>query len=345
MSDQNSTLLPRGVRIWLQENHANWGDIKSVEKIGVGQSNPTFIIKTDAVEFILRSQPEGDLLPSAHAVDREYKVMSALKDTNVPVPEMMLLCDDRDRYDVKFFLMEKVQGETILNPSLPHFTPIERHDFYKIQVDILASLAQLDPEKLNLSDFGRPDGYIDRQIAIWTKQYRAAETEVIPAMENLIHGLTGRFDDALNLPHSVIHGDFRQDNLLIQRTPNLHVSAVIDWELSTLGPVFVDLSYWCAMLRMHHSWAIGGLGEIGRTSLGIPHEDTLIKMFCDQTGLEKPKNWELWIGFQLFRFAAILQGIKKRHLDGNASADNAEPIGAQAVPVATLAEDIIKAAG
>ena len=342
MSSQHITLLPEGVRQWLTENQGETGYVLSVEKISVGQSNPTFILKTPSDEFILRTQPEGDLLPSAHAVDREYRVMSALKDTDVPVPTMISLCDDKEQYGVKFFLMEKVQGETLLDPSLPQFNSDDRRQFYRQKVDVLSSLSKLNPEDLHLSDFGKPLGYIDRQIAIWTKQYRAAETEIIPAMDVLIEQLKGQFDEALVLPNTVIHGDFRQDNLIVHHHPDKKINAVIDWELSTLGPVFVDLSYWCAMLRMKHNWAIGGLGEIDRSSLGIPDEDELIDLFCRNTGLNRPKQWELWIAFQLFRFAAILQGIRKRHLDGNASAHNAEAVGAQAIPVAKLAEKILE---
>ena len=344
----NSTLtpllktLPHGVVTWLEENGYT-KTIRAVSKVGVGQSNPTFIITTEDEDLILRCQPDGELLKSAHAVDREYRVMAALEESQVPVPKMIALADDRDAYGIKFFLMEKVDGITLMDPDLPDLSREERRGLYFRQVDVIASLAQLDIEALGLDDYGRPAGFLDRQIAIWTKQYRAAETDHIPEMEMLITALEGQFEDAHALPHTVVHGDIRLDNMIVQERDGGEIAALIDWELSTLGPVFVDLSYWCAMLRMHHDWEIGGLGGLDRASLGIPEEDELVSYFCQQTGLERPKDWEKWIAFQLFRFAAILQGIEKRHRDGNASAENAEAVGKQTLPVAKLAASIYQA--
>ncbi len=331
--------LPVGIKRWFDEHKLTWGQINDVHKISIGQSNPTYIITTDKDEFILRSQPSGELLPSAHAVDREYRVMSALKASQVPVPRMLALSDDPTRYGVKFFLMEKINGETLVDPALPGQSPAERNHLYSNKISILTALSQLRPVDIKLDNFGRPDGYIDRQIAIWSKQYRMSETEKIPAMERLIAELPGKFEDAQTLPHTVIHGDFRLDNMIIDHEMN--VAALIDWELSTLGPAFVDLSYWCAMLRMQHDWPISGLGGINRYPLGIPEEAQIIDAFCLGTGLERPAHWEYWIAFQLFRFAAILQGVKRRNIDGNASAKNAAAVGNQAAPVAALGAHIL----
>ncbi len=332
--------LPEGVIRWFDDQKNTWGTPQRINKISIGQSNPTFLITTEERQFILRSQPNGNLLPSAHAVDREYKVMSRLEHTDVPVPRMLALSDDREKYDVKFFLMEKINGITLLDPSLPDLTAIQRQQLYMNQIDVLSALSQLRPSDIGLSDFGRPDGYIDRQIATWTKQYRASATEHLPDMEILIEGLPGQFQSALKLPHTIIHGDFRLDNMIVSDAMN--IAALIDWELSTLGPVFIDLSYWCAMLRMQHEWPISGLGGKNKHKLNIPEEETIINQFCTATGLSKPVNWEYWIAFQLFRFASILQGVKKRHLDGNASADNAELVGSQAAQVAQLGAEILQ---
>ncbi|MGB2469085.1 MAG: phosphotransferase family protein, partial [Candidatus Puniceispirillaceae bacterium] len=239
----------------------------------------------------------------------------------------------------KFFVMEKIDGVTVFDPTLAAYAAPDRTRLYHHQVDILAALAELDPAAIGLADFGRPAGYLDRQFATWTRQYRASQTDDLADMEFLMAYL----GDALNadLPgQCVIHGDFRLDNMLLQN--GIHIQALIDWELSTLGPAFIDLSYWCAMLRMQHDWPIGGLGGVDRTQLGIPPEADLVRQFCTRTGLHKPANWEALIAFQCFRFAAILQGVRKRQRDGNASASNAAAVGSQAAPMATLGADILR---
>ena len=327
---------------WIAAVAMDIGSISAMRKISIGQSNPTYQISCDQGRYILRMQPPGDLLPSAHAVDREFCVMQALAVSQVPVPKMIALCTDLDVIGVKFFIMEEMTGTTFMNPALPEFNSDTRKHLYDAQIDVLAALASTKPDALGLGDFGRPSGYLDRQIALWTKQYRNSETDLLDDMEYLIETLPGSFDDS-EVGLCVVHGDFRLDNLIIQDSPNPSIQALIDWELSTLGPCFVDLSYCSAMLRMPSDWVIGGLGGVDRTALGIPSEDELVSRFCAQTGLQKPDNWEVWIAFQLFRFAAILQGVKKRHLDGNASASNAEEVGRQTIPVAALAAATLKA--
>jgi len=200
-------------------------------------------------------------------------------------------------------------------------------------------LATLDPVTIGLDGFGKPAGYLDRQFATWTRQYRASQTENLADMEFLITHLDEALEGALP-GFCVIHGDFRLDNMLLQNGTD--IEALIDWELSTLGPAFVDLSYWCAMLRMDHDWPISGLGGVDRAALGIPAEDDLVHRFCHQTGYDKPANWDALIAFQCFRFAAILQGVLKRHLDGNASASNAASVGSQAAPMAILGARILR---
>ena len=210
---------------------------------------------------------------------------------------------------------------------------------YQKKTDILVALAMLNPSTIGLEDFGKPAGYMDRQFATWIRQYRASQTDNLGSMEFLISHLGDALREALP-GLCVIHGDFRLDNMLLQNGTN--IQALIDWELSTLGPAFVDLSYWCAILRMDRHWPIAGLGGVDRAALGILAEDDLVQRFCRQTGYDKPVNWEALIAFQCFRFAAILQGVLKRYLDGNASAKDAASVGGQAMPMAVLGADILR---
>ena len=324
---------------WLAQYAPEIGQPVDLTKFSVGQSNPTYELVTEQGHYVLRAQPAGVLLKSAHAVDREFRVMAALDGTAVPVPKMIAECPDTDVIGRKFFVMEKVTGKAVFDPALANYTAMDRARLYRKQTDILAALATLEPVAIGLDGFGKPAGYMDRQFATWTRQYRASQTEDLADMEFLITHL----DEALGqaLPGlCVIHGDFRLDNILLQNGTD--ILALIDWELSTLGPAFVDLSYWCAMLRMDHNWPIGGLGGIDRATFGIPAEDDLVQRFCHQTGYHKPANWDALIAFQCFRFAAILQGVLKRHLDGNASSGNAASVGSQAAPMAILGARILR---
>ena len=325
---------------WLVQYVPQIGPPVTLTKFSVGQSNPTYELATAQGRYVVRTQPAGILLKSAHAVDREFKVMGALRSSAVPVPEMIAICNDIGIVGRKFFVMEKIDGVTVFDPTLAAYAAPDRAQLYRHQVNILAALAELDPAAIGLADFGRSAGYLDRQFATWTRQYRASQTDDLADMEFLMAYL----GDALNadLPGlCVIHGDFRLDNMLLQN--GIHIRALIDWELSTLGPAFIDLSFWCAMLRMHHDWPIGGLGSVDRAQLGIPPEADLVRQYCASTGHHKPANWDALIAFQCFRFAAILQGVRKRQLDGNASASNAAAVGSQAAPMATLGADILRA--
>ena len=324
---------------WLAQYVPQIGQPINLTKFSFGQSNPTYELVTEQGQYVLRIQPVGILLKSAHAVDREFRVMAALDGTAVPVPKMIAECLDTDVIGRKFFVMEKVTGKAIFDPALADYAAADRARLYHKKSDILAALATLDPVAIGLDGFGKPAGYMDRQFATWTRQYRASQTEDLADMEFLITHLDEALEEALP-GLCVIHGDFRLDNMLLQN--DTEIQALIDWELSTLGPAFVDLSYWCAMLRMDSHWPIAGLGGVDRATLGILAEDDLVQRFCNQTGYEKPANWEALIAFQCFRFAAILQGILKRYLDGNASAEDAASVGGQAVPMAVLGADILR---
>ena len=337
--DNNATDLLAQLAPWLAEHAPQIGPAVEMIKFSVGQSNPTYELITKQGRYVLRTQPAGVLLKSAHAVDREFQVMAALDGTAVPVPKMVAECRDATVIGRKFFVMEKVTGKAVFDPALANYTATARARLYRKQTEILAALATLDPFAIGLDGFGKPAGYMDRQFATWTRQYRASQTKDLADMEFLITHLGEALEETLP-GLCIIHGDFRLDNMLLQNGTDIR--ALIDWELSTLGPAFVDLSYWCAMLRMDYDWPIGGLGGIDLATFGIPAEDELVQLFCHQTGYEKPANWDALISFQCFRFAAILQGVLKRHLDGNASASNAASVGGQAVPVAVLGADILR---
>jgi len=338
-SDFETRALLSKLGKWLTENAPQIGTAKSLTKFATGQSNPTYELTTDCGHYVVRTQPAGILLKSAHAVDREFRVMAALGKTAVPVPVMIAECSDPNIIGMKFFVMSKIDGATVFDPALAGYDRANRRQLYFNQVDVLAALAGIDPSAVGLGDFGKPSGYLDRQFATWTRQYRASQTEDLGDMEFLINHLGAALGE--RLPGlCVIHGDFRLDNMLLQN--NTKIEAVIDWELSTLGPAFIDLSYWCAMLRMASSWPIAGLGGVARVPLGIPAEEDLVAHFCSKTGHSKPENWDALIAFQCFRFAAILQGVLKRHLDGNASAGNAAVVGGQAAPMATLGATILR---
>ena len=324
---------------WLAQYTPQIGQPIDLTKFSVGQSNPTYELVTEKGHYVLRAQPAGVLLKSAHAVDREFRVMAALDSTSVPVPKMIAECPDTDIIGRKFFIMEKVAGKAVFDPALADYTAADRARLYYKQTDTLAALATLDPVAIGLDGFGKPAGYMDRQFSTWTRQYRASQTKDLADMEFLITHLGEALEETLP-GLCIIHGDFRLDNMLLQNSTDIR--ALIDWELSTLGPAFVDLSYWCAMLRMDYDWPIGGLSGIDLATFGIPAEDDLVQLFCHQTGYEKPANWDALISFQCFRFAAILQGVLKRHLDGNASASNAASVGGQSVPVAVLGADILR---
>jgi len=337
--DSDTTELLAKLTPWLENFVPFIGLPQTMKKFSVGQSNPTYELKTTQGCYVVRTQPAGPLLKSAHAVDREFRVMRALYNSAVPVPAMIAECHDTEIIGRKFFVMEKVEGITVFDPALPAFTPTDRAHLYRSKVNILAAMAMLDPSTIGLENYGRPSGYLDRQISTWTRQYRATQTDDLADMEFLIKHLS----EALNshMPGlCVIHGDFRLDNMLLKN--EIKILALIDWELSTLGPAFIDLSYWCAMLRMDANWPIGGLGGIQRTQLGIPNECDLVQQFCVETGYQKPPNWEALVAFQCFRFSSILQGVRKRDLDGNASASNATAVGSQAAPMATLGANILR---
>ncbi len=305
-----------------------------------GQSNPTFHLKSASGDYVLRRKPPGELLQSAHAVDREFRVIRALATSDVPVAEGYTLCEDESVIGSMFYVMEYIDGRVFWDPKIPEFGGhSERAAIYNEMNRVLAALHSVDVDAAGLTDFGKPGNYYTRQISRWSKQYRAAETEAIEAMDHLITWLPA------NLPAddgrvSLVHGDYRLDNMLFHRS-DPKVLAVVDWELSTLGHPYADLAYQCAQWRLPAYPELKGLAGIDRASLGIPAEEDYVARYCERQNITAIPAWSFYLVFSCFRFAAIIQGVKKRALDGNASSDGAINMGGAVPLVAQIAVDLI----
>jgi len=326
-----SYLLPRASEI---------GELLSAKKFSDGQSNPTYLLTTTTDEYVLRRQPAGELLKSAHAVDREFRVIRALQASEVPVARAIHLCQDRDVIGSLFYIMSYQRGRIFWDPTLPELDNSQRRDIYTEMNRVLAALHDVDVEAVGLSDFGRPGSYFERQISRWSGQYRASEIEPIPAMDKLIEWLPRNMpvDDG---KVSLIHGDYRIDNIIFDSS-GIEARALLDWELSTLGHPYADLAYQCMQWRMERDCVIPGLGDIDRESLGIPNEADYVLQYCQRRGLESIPDWTFYLAFGFFRFAAILQGVLKRALEGNASSKKAFDYGALAPVLARKAVELIE---
>ncbi len=285
-----------------------------------GMSNPTFVL-TDAGgrRYILRKKPPGNLLPSAHAVDREYKVIRALGQTDVPVAKAYALCEDESVIGQVFYIMEFMQGRVVVDPSLPDQTPAERTAMYDAMNDTLAKLHMVDYEAVGLGDYGRVGGYMGRQVSRWTKQYRATETGNIPAMENLIDWLPKNLPD--DSETTIAHGDFRLQNMICHPTEP-RVLAVVDWELGTLGNPLSDLAYNCLPYHMPDPNR-GDIIGLDYATYGIPSEAEYVAAYCRRTGRPEIENWPFYLVLSLFRLAAIVQGVYYRGIQGNAPSPEA----------------------
>lgn len=291
----------------------------SVRQFEGGQSNPTFLLEDANRRYVLRKQPPGELLPSAHQVDREFRVMAALGDSDVPVPTMYALCEDTTIIGTKFYIMEWIDGRLFTEPRLPSLSPDERGAIYLDLARVLAALHNVDPIAAGLETFGRPGNYFGRQVSRWSKQYVASKTVQLDAMDELMAWLPE------NLPADcapvVVHGDYRLGNTLIHPTEP-RVVAVLDWELSTLGDGLADLGYIC---QDYHgdSYDEVGLAGADLDALGIPQEDAFVAEYCKHAGRDAIDNWRFYLIYNMFRSAAIIQGVYKRGLDGNASSAKA----------------------
>lgn len=325
---------------YLQQHIDNFRGPLTAEKFAGGQSNPTYLITAASGKYVLRRKPPGVLLKSAHAVDREFRVMSALVQSAVPVPKMHLLCDDDSVIGSMFYVMDYIDGRIMWDAALPEQSNTERSAIYDAMNQVLADLHNVDIEAVGLSDYGRPGNYFERQLSRWTSQYRASETVAIPAMEILIQWLAENLppDDGLVC---INHGDFRLDNMMFDRNEP-KVLALLDWELSTLGHPYADLAYQCMQLRIPTTAAIPGLGGMDREALGIPSEKNYVKRYCERRGIAGIDHWVFYLAFSFFRLSAILQGVYKRALDGNASSQKAINYGALAAPLAELGVSLIE---
>jgi aminoglycoside phosphotransferase (APT) family kinase protein len=315
---------------WMEDHIAGFSGAIEVEQFKGGQSNPTFRLSAGGTRYVLRRKPPGKLLPSAHAVDREYRVISALAKVGFPVAKPYALCLDEAVIGTTFYIMEYVEGRVFWDPALPDITQHERRPIYEAMNATLARLHQVDYAAIGLGDYGRPGNYAQRQIDRWTKQYRASETETIEAMDRLIDWLPK------NAPPdeetSIIHGDFRIDNMIFHPTEP-RVLAVLDWELSTLGNPLADFAYHMMPWRLGPA-AYRGLLDRDLAELDIPTEAEGCALYCRQTGRTILPHWDFYIAFNMFRLAAILQGIMGRVREGTAASTRALESGRRARAIA-----------
>jgi acyl-CoA dehydrogenase len=304
----------------------------SCQPLTGGQSNPTFLLTNGAQQLVLRKKPPGVLLPSAHAVDREYRVMNALQNSDVPVPKLYAFSDALEIVGTPFYIMEFLKGRVVVDQSLPGMTPAQRGAIYEEMNRVIAALHQVDPGEVGLETFGKPGNYFQRQIARWSRQYLESNTEDIESLHALIEWLPQHIPAGDQT--SIVHGDYRLDNLVFHPTQPRAIG-LLDWELATLGHPMADFAYHCM------SWHIPatlwrGIAGLDLASLGIPDEAAYLKRYTDATGFAGEEHWDFYIAYNLFRMAAILQGIAKRAADGTASAPDAKETGSKARPLADI---------
>lgn len=305
------------VDAYLGANLAGYQGPLEAHKFEVGQSNPTYLLKTPARNYVLRRKPPGVLLKSAHAVDREFRVQSALAGSDVPVAGMHLLCEDDAVIGSMFYIMDQVVGRNFTDPTMQGVDNATRAAVIDDMNRVLAALHMVDIEAVGLADYGPPGNYIERQVGRWTKQYRASETDLVPAMDRLIDAL------ASNMPaddgqRTLVHGDYRIDNMIFQDT-GARCLAVLDWELSTIGHPFADLASVIMQWQLPPGNEGRGLAGVDRAALGLPSDEDFIAQYCQRRGLAGIDNFGYFLSFSFFRMAAIIQGVLKRALDGNAS--------------------------
>jgi aminoglycoside phosphotransferase (APT) family kinase protein len=328
---------------WLEKNLEGFAGPLTVEMFKGGQSNPTYKLVTPGQSYVMRAKPGpvAKLLPSAHAIEREFAVMRGLGGTDVPVPRMFVLCDDESVIGRAFYIMEFMQGRVLWDQALPDMTPVQRGEIYDEMNRVISALHTVKFAERGLSGYGKPGNYFDRQIGRWSKQYIASVTQPIPEMDRLIEWLpahipAGARDESRV---SIVHGDYRLDNLMFHPSEP-RVIAVLDWELSTLGHPLADFSYHCMAWHIPHG-SFRGIGGLDHAALGIPSEDAYIRRYCERTGLTTPEalkdDWNFYMAYNMFRIAAILQGIAKRVEAGTASSAQAVSSGASARPMAELA--------
>lgn len=301
---------------YLAAHIPEFGSNCTVRQFLGGQSNPTFLVESGASTYVLRKKPPGKLLPSAHAVDREYRVISALAGSEVPVPATHLLCADEDVIGQTFYVMDYVPGRVFTDLTMPGCARDERAAMYHSAVGVLGRLHSVDYVAAGLDDFGRPSAYVARQVARWSQQYEASKVAECPDMDRLIEWLPGNNPDDERA--SIVHGDYRPGNLIYAPAAP-EVAAVLDWELATIGHPLADLGYFLMPFRLDAGTSIGGLAGRDLDTLGIPSQQDLLATYADSAGSDAPPNVDFYIVFSMFRLAAILAGVLRRGLDGNAA--------------------------
>src|SRR6266446_4328279 len=327
---------------WLRGHVEGFHGPLAAERFAGGQSNPTYRLTAGSGSYVLRRKPPGPLLPSAHAVDREFRVMRALADTPVPVPRVFALCEDDAVIGSAFYVVEHLDGRIFWDQRLPEIaSPAERAAMFQSMNQVIADLHRVDYAAVGLGDFGRPGNYMARQIARWSRQYRASETEPIAAMDRLIDWLPQHLP-AESAP-TIVHGDYRMDNLVFHKSEP-RVIGILDWELSTIGDPLADFAYHAMTWRVTPE-LFRGLAGIDFAAAGIPDEVAYLEAYCRRTGRDSVAAWEFYMVYSLFRIAAILQGIAKRAIEGTAASDDASEYGRLARPLAEQAWALARSLG
>ncbi|RQG99561.1 phosphotransferase family protein [Paraburkholderia dinghuensis] len=320
---------PSRLRQWLQAKLPDIRGEMRLTRIGGGQSNPTFFVDFDEQSLVLRKQPPGQLLPSAHAVDREFRIQRALAGTAVPVPEMLVFCDDREVVGTPFYVMRRLHGRVFPHYALPEVPPAERRACFDAMADTLAALHAVDWQSVGLEDYGKPGNFFERQVARWTRQWHASKTGESADIDRLIEWLPRHVP--ADQSTSIVHGDFRFGNLMFHPTEP-RVIAVLDWELSTLGHPLADVGY-CSMAWSMRPHEFDGLRELDLPALGLPARDEFVARYMSRCG--RAQELEAFhVAFSMFRFAVILEGVAARARAGNAASADAADVGAQAVAFA-----------
>ena len=339
--NDNTTTDPDKLAHYLKDRLPGYrGGPLRLEKFAAGESNPTFRLLSEEGSWVLRRKPPGELLASAHAVDREYRLLQALQNSKVPVATPYLLCEDESVIGSMFYVMSHEDGQVFWDPALPEIDRGQRPDYYHALIGTLADLHEVDHEAVGLADFGRPGNYFARQLNRWRRQYEASATESIPAMDELMDWL----DQALpedDGETTLIHGDYRLDNVMFHHGEP-RPRAVLDWELATLGHPMADLAYYCMALRLPREGEMRGLDGADLEALNIPGEEELIALYCSRRGIGPIRHWPFYLAFSFFRLAAILQGVYRRGLEGNASSQRAQRMGKLVHPLASMGLAITK---
>lgn len=332
MSAEATSLPLDALHAYLRARQLAGDEPLTASVLSGGQSNPTFRLQSGERSMVLRKKPAGSLLPSAHAIDREYRVMKALHDSDVPVPRMLAYCDDETLLGTPFYLMDFLQGRVFMDQSLPGIAPAQRHAIYREMNRVIAALHAVDYRAAGLQDFGREGNYVGRQIARWSRQCRESTLPLNDAMHRLMDWLP-EHSPALDQT-TLVHGDYRLDNLVFHPTEP-RVIGLLDWELSTLGDPLADLAYQCMAWRIPPAlWR--GIAGLDLPALGMPSEAEYVHWYTAATGRDAAEHWDFYLAYNLFRMAAILHGIAQRAADGSATADNAVETGSKAGPLAEI---------